>query len=115
VLFRRKTTQLAQIISEAKKYYCREPLNAEFVAQRRGEPGPLFQFPSGAMIYCCHLEQEDDKESHQGLQYQFIGFDELTQFTFTQYLYLFSRCRSVIPDLPAKVRSTTNPVGPGLI
>ncbi len=75
VLFRRKTTQLSQLLSEAKRYYCTAPLNAEFAAQRRGEPGPSFTFPSGAQIFLCHMQHEDNKEDHQGIEYQYAGFD----------------------------------------
>jgi len=115
VLFRRKTTQFSKLIDEGKKYYCNPPFYAEFIQHRRGDPGPSFNFPSGARIFICHMELEDNKEDHQGIEYQFVGFDELTQFTLTQYLYLFSRCRSAIPHLIPRVRATTNPTGPGLI
>jgi len=115
VIFRRKTTELMQIIDEGRKIYCPPPLNAEYVQQRRGEPGPSFTFASGAKIFCCHLQREDDKYNHHGLQYQYIGFDELTTFTLTQYLYMFHRCRSIIPGLWPRIRATTNPVGPGLV
>ncbi len=115
VLFRRKTTQFSKLIDEGKKYYTKPPFNAEYVQGRRGDPGPSFNFPSGARIFVCHMEHEDNKEDHQGIEYQFVGFDELTQFKLTQYIYLFSRCRSAIPYLWARVRSTTNPTGIGLI
>ena len=113
VLFRRKTTQLSKLIDEGKKLY--SGFGAEFVAHRVGEPGASHTFPSGAKIFYCHIEQEDDKENHQGLEYQYAGFDELTQFTYTQYMYLFSRTRSTIAGLFPRVRSTSNPTGKGLI
>jgi len=115
VIFRRKTTQLSKLIDEAKKYYCSSPFHATYTAHRRGDPGPSFTFPSGARIFFCHMELEEDKESHQGIEYQFVGFDELTQFTLTQYLYLFSRARSTIPGLFPRIRATTNPTGAGLL
>ncbi|MGV8130950.1 MAG: hypothetical protein ACP5N7_02505, partial [Candidatus Pacearchaeota archaeon] len=62
----------------------------------------------------CHLESEDDKHKHDGFAYQYIGFDELTQFTITQYLHLFTRARSTIIHLGIRIRSTTNPIGKGL-
>lgn len=113
VLFRRETKQLARLLDEAKNYY--PDFGATYTAQRVGDPGPCFSFPSGAKIFLCHLELEQDKENHQGQEYQYVGFDELTQFSLTQYLYLFSRCRSKIPHLYARMRSTTNPTGPGLV
>lgn len=112
VLFRRTTTEFTKLIDESKKYY--EFFGGTFIWGRRGDPGPSWTFPSGARIFVCHLQKEDTKESHQGQEYQFVGFDELTQFTLTQYLYLFSRCRSTVSNLFPRVRSTTNPTGTGL-
>jgi hypothetical protein len=117
-IFRRKTTHLQKLIDIGKDIYT--PLGAQFVLQRKGEPGASFTFPSGAQIFLCHMENEGDKENHQGLEYQYIGFDELTQFTLTQYLYLFSRCRGIVlnpngMNLPSRIRATTNPTGAGLV
>lgn len=113
ILFRREAVQLDKLISEAKLYY--PQFGGEFVGGRIGEPGPSFEFKKyGSKIFFCHLQNEDDKENHQGQEYQYVGFDELTHFTVTQYLYLFSRLRSTIPHLWCRVRSTTNPTGEGL-
>lgn len=54
----------------------------------------LATFPSGAKCKFSHLDLEKDKESHQGLQYSAIFFDELTHFSETQFTYLCSRLRS---------------------
>ena len=75
-------------------------------------------FPSGATLEFGHLQHEDDKYNYQGSAFAFIGFDELTQFTEGQYLYLFSRARTTatLPDgcaIPVRVRATTNPGGEG--
>lgn len=125
VLFRRQTTQLADMIEECAKQY--KGFDGIYLSGRKGDPGASFTFPDryekggtvhkksgGARIYLCHLKDEKDKENHQGFEYQFEGFDELTQFLFSQYIYLFSRCRSTIPLLFPRIRATTNPVGPGL-
>jgi hypothetical protein len=71
-------------------------------------------FPSGARLTFGYLESENDKYRYQGSAYQFIGFDELTQFTDTQYLYLFSRLRRLSGvDVPLRMRSASNPGGIG--
>ena len=113
VLFRRESTQFTKLLDEGKKYY--PLLGASFTNQRKGDPGPCFDFPSGAKIFICHMELESDKENHQGQEYQYVGFDELTQFTITQYLYIFSRTRSKIPGLFGRIRSTANPVGENVV
>jgi len=65
-------------------------------------------FPKGPKIKFNHLEYENDKLNHQGAQYPFIGFDELTHFSRSQFFYLVSRNRSVCGVRPY-VRATCNP------
>lgn len=67
-------------------------------------------FPSGARVYFGHMQYEHDCLQYQGAQFTYIAFDELTEFTQKQYIYLFSRCRAD-PDtgLRCYVRSATNP------
>ncbi len=113
VLFRRKTTEFGQLLDEAKKIY--PPMGGIFTSQRHGDPGPCFHFPSGAEIFICHMKDESNKEDHQGKEYEYAGFDELPQFTITQYTYIFSRTRSKVRGLFARVRSTGNPVGEGVV
>lgn len=71
---------------------------------------PVFKavFPSGASVQLGHLQYEASKLSHQGKQYSYIGFDELTHFTEGQFWYLFSRCRSS-SGVRSYVRATMNP------
>ncbi len=71
-------------------------------------------FPAGPTLTFGYLETERDKYRYQGSAFQFIGFDELTQFTETQYRYLFSRLRR--PEgstIPLRMRSASNPGGVG--
>jgi predicted phage terminase large subunit-like protein len=71
-------------------------------------------FPSGATLSFGYMQTEKDKLKYQGSEYQFIGFDELTQFTESQYRYLFSRARRLKgAKVPIRVMSATNPGGPG--
>lgn len=65
-------------------------------------------FPSGARLKFSHLEYEKDKLNWQGAQIPYIGFDELTQFTESQFFYLISRNRSTC-GVPPCVRATCNP------
>lgn len=69
----------------------------------------MYRWPSGAYIKFTHLQLEDDKLSHQGAQYVFVGWDELTHFTETQFWYLFSRCRPPTGyNGPCYMRATCN-------
>src|SRR5690606_17779891 len=55
-----------------------------------------------------HLQRDDTVHEHQGRQYAFIGFDELTHFTERQFWYMVSRLRSTSGVKPY-VRATCNP------
>lgn len=67
-------------------------------------------FPSGATIEFGNLEREQDKFRYQSAEFQYIGFDELTQFEESQYRYLFSRLRRLEgSNIPLRMRSASNP------
>ncbi|MDP3014509.1 MAG: phage terminase large subunit, partial [Candidatus Subteraquimicrobiales bacterium] len=71
-------------------------------------------FPSGATLSFGYLQHENDKYQYQSSEFQFIAFDELTQFTESQYLYLFSRLRRKEgSQVPLRVRAGSNPGGIG--
>ena len=71
-------------------------------------------FPSGATLSFGYLETENDKYQYQGAEFQFVGFDELSQFTETQYTYLFSRLRRLKnSNIPVRMRAGSNPGGLG--
>lgn len=71
-------------------------------------------FPSGAKLQFGYLDTETDKYRYQSAEFQFIGFDELTQFTEDQYRYLFSRLRRLENSyIPLRMRAASNPGGVG--
>ncbi len=71
-------------------------------------------FKSGATLTFGYLETEVDKYRYQGAEFNFVGFDELTQFTESQYTYLFSRLRRLEgSDIPIRMRAASNPGGVG--
>jgi predicted phage terminase large subunit-like protein len=73
-----------------------------------------WRFPSGASLSFGYLETEKHKYQYQSAAYQFVGFDELTQFSESQYRYLFSRCRRLFgSSVPSRVRAASNPGGEG--
>jgi len=70
-------------------------------------------FPSGAIIDLGHMQHENDKYNYQGKEFTKVAFDELTQFSETQYTYLHSRVSTTSPDLVPQVLASTNPGGLG--
>lgn len=78
------------------------------------EQDKQWNFPSGASLRFGYLDTENDKYRYQGGEYQYIGFDEITQFHESQYQYLFSRCRKKEGlNVPLRIRGATNPGGIG--
>lgn len=76
-----------------------------------------WSFPSGASLSFGYLENEVQKYRYASSEFQFIGWDELTQFTETSYRFLFSRLRrsrdQTDNGIPLRVRSAANPGGVG--
>lgn len=78
------------------------------------EKEKTWYFPSGASLSFGYLETEKHKYRYQSAEFQFIGFDELTQFSESQYRYLFSRLRRLEGvRVPLRMRSASNPGGVG--
>ena len=71
----------------------------------------IFKFSPGTRIQMSHMEHEKNRLDHQGGQYAFTGWDELTHFTERQFWYVWSRQRP--PDgctVKPYTRATTNPI-----
>lgn len=70
--------------------------------------------PGGATLTFGALDIDQDKYKYQGSAFQFVGFDELTQFSESAYRYLFSRLRRLQDStVPIRMRATSNPGGRG--
>lgn len=71
-------------------------------------------FPSGATVTFGYLDTEKDKFRYASAEFQYIAFDELTQFPEGWYRFLMSRLRRVAGmDVPLRVRAAGNPGGIG--
>lgn len=110
LLLRRTFSDLSKpgaLIDRAHQWLNDSP--AKWSEQKR-----TWTFPSGATLSFGYLETDLDKYQYQGAEYQFIGFDELTQFREAPYTYLFSRLRRLkTSDIPLRMRAASNPGGVG--
>lgn len=69
-----------------------------------------WKFPSDATLTFGYLDNIKDKFRYQSAMFQFIGFDELTQFPESDYTFMFSRLRrSAGSDIPIRMRAASNP------
>lgn len=111
LLLRRTFPDLSRpgaLIDMSKKWW--ERTGAQYSEGKR-----TWTFPSGATISFGHMEREADKHNYQGSAFHFIGYDEVTQFSETQYTYPISRIRRNVEKLhiPIRARAGANPGGPG--
>ena len=99
------------IMDRAKQWLF--PLEDEGLVKWR-EQKKRFIFSSGATLTFRYLHHDTHLNSYQGAEFQYIAFDELTQFTKKQYSYLHSRLRKTEDNpVPLRIRSASNPGGIG--
>ncbi|MET0039306.1 phage terminase large subunit [Dehalococcoides mccartyi] len=110
IIFRKSYAEL--ILPGALMDRAREWLTGTDAEWKESEK--TWHFPSGATITFGYLDNESDIFRYQSAEFQFAGFDELTEFSERQYRFLFSRLRR--PDnsnIPLRIRSASNPGGAG--
>jgi hypothetical protein len=114
IYFRRTTPDLKQI-----KLFSREYFPAFDSAARFNDNDGMWTFPSagGAVFQFAHMEHEKDRFKYKSNQYVLILFDELTEFTETQYDYMDTRLRTTDPTLEPflQICAGSNPDGEGLL
>lgn len=108
LILRKTYPELEELIVRTLELYPRI-----YPGARYNDNKHVWIFPSGARIYFGSMQHAKDRKKYQGQQYAFIGFDELTHFTFEEYSYMFSRNRSSDPNIRCYIRATTNPGGVG--
>ena len=108
IIIRRTFPQLKELIDKSLDLYPRAFPRAKFNDSKH-----VWRFPSGAQILFGSMNRAKDKQNYQGQAYDFIGFDELTHFTYDEFIYLKSRNRANAPGMRTYMRATANPGGIG--
>ena len=108
LILRKTYPQLTELIEKSMRYY-----TVAFPKAKYNESKHTWVFPSGAKIVFGSMQHSKDKLNYQGKAYDFIAFDELTHFTFDEYIYLTSRNRANGEGTRVYMRSTANPGGIG--
>ncbi|HVQ45111.1 MAG TPA: terminase family protein [Candidatus Saccharimonadia bacterium] len=106
IIFRRTYKRLQEVMDRAWEWF--PPLGAKWNGDHA-----RWTFPSGAMISMRHCENEEDKRIYHGHEYHFMAFDQLEEFSETQYTFLMAQCRSSVPEIKPYLRTTFNPGGIG--
>lgn len=73
-----------------------------------------WRFPSGAVLQFGYMTGEKDRARYQSAEFQFIGIDELTDWSENDYRFMFSRLRKGAGSgIPLRMRTASNPGGRG--
>jgi hypothetical protein len=114
IYFRRTMPDLKQAIERSYQIFQDIDPDAHF-----NQNDHVWTFPScgDAHFEFGHMEHEKSKYKYKSSEYTYIFFDELTEFTETQYEYMDTRLRTSDPALEPMLQicSGSNPDGPGLL
>lgn len=74
--------------------------------------GSVWKFPNGAVVRLEGMQHENSKHDFDGHEFHRIFFDQVEQFSETQYSYMFSRLRRLKGfPITCGIRSSSNPIG----
>lgn len=84
---------------------------ADVLGSRDGFNGQKDQWrlPDGRLIDIGGCQYEDDKQKYKGAPHDLIGFDEVSDFTETQYVFISAWNRSVDPGQRCRIVAAGNP------
>ena len=109
VLFRQTFPQLTDVISKTKKWIPQIWPDAKYNASNH-----TWTWVTGEQLLLRQFSRADDYWNFHGHEYPWIGWEELCNWaTLEGYTRMMSCCRSSNPEVPRKIRATTNPYGPG--
>ena len=109
VIFRQTFPQLEDLITKSKRWIPRM-----FPGARYNGSAYKWVFPDGEELLFRQFNKKDDYWKYHGQEFQFIGWDELTNWADLEgYTSMMSCLRTTHPDIPLRVRATTNPYGKG--
>ena len=109
LLVRHTTEELRELIQKSQELYPKAIPGIKW-SERKSQ----WTSPRGGRLWMSYLDKDMDVMRYQGQAFNWIGFDELTQWaTPFAWNYMRSRLRSASKDLGLYMRATTNPGGAG--
>ena len=107
IIFRKIAKELDELIKRSNQIFT--PMGAVFKVQEK-----KWIFPNGATFRLAFLERDDDADKYQGLQFTWIGWDELPNWATDIAYNKLKACLRSPHYIPLKrIRSSGNPGGAG--
>ena len=104
IIFRRVyTPSLRAVIDRSSEIYGQEPRSGHNESLHR------WKFPGGTTVRFGSLQFEHDVKSWQGQAHDFYGFDEITEFTESQFRFVTAWNRTTAQGQRCRVICTGNP------
>lgn len=111
ILFRRQIGDLDDVVQKIDEWFPKMFPGFRF-NRSKGDYAAIF--PDGEKLLLRHLSGIDDYSEYHGHQYPWQGYEELNEWEDLEaYCAMHSCCRPPAPGVPCRIRSTTNPYGPG--
>lgn len=101
IIFRRTFPRLREIIDRSHQWFTSI---ASYSKQER-----CWTFEHGVKLFFAHCQFEESKYDYQGHEYQYMAFDQIEEFTESQYSFLKVQARTSHKDIPVRIRATANP------
>jgi intein/homing endonuclease len=109
LLLRQTFPQLRDVMTKAQKWF---PMLFGVDRVRYNDTNHTWTWSSGESLRFAYGAKESDYWNYHGFNWPWLGFEELTTWHDPGfYKKMFSCCRSDCPNIPKKIRSTTNPNG----
>lgn len=106
VIFRRSFKQLEEVLRRTRELYPKIGANYSVTTQ-------TWSFPNGATLKLRHLDNDVDAQAYQGHSYNFLVFEEATNWPTPSSINLLRATLRSGAGVPSQLILTANPGGPG--
>ncbi|MHA2063677.1 MAG: terminase large subunit domain-containing protein [Candidatus Thorarchaeota archaeon] len=111
IMFRQKLGDLDDVVRKIEEWMYQLYPGFRF---RKSKADYSAVWPTGEELLLRHMEDERNYGEYHGHEYPWIGWEELTQWPNDKAYKLMMSCsRPTRPGIKTRIRSTTNPYGPG--
>jgi len=110
VLFRQKLGDLDDVVLKIEEWMYRLYPGFRFLKSKADYQAV---WPTGEALLLRHMEDERFYGEYHGHEYPWIGWEELTQWPNDKAFRMMMSCCRATGGIPCRIRSTTNPYGPG--